>query len=65
MTPSRSIAPECRECARPIDEPGRRVSVKFFCSSECRSRWHARQRREAFERYRSELRFQTEPRETK
>ena len=54
MPALRAIALECRECHRPLDDPGPRVKEKKFCSSECRSRWHARQRREAFENFRAD-----------
>jgi hypothetical protein len=51
----RSIAPICPECGRPNDDPGPRVKVKRFCSAECRSRWHGRQRQQAWHSYLQQL----------
>ena len=51
----RTIALNCWNCARPLDDPGPRVKEKRFCSATCRSQWHARERRKAWDAHLANL----------
>jgi len=50
------LRPHCLHCSAPLDPPARRRGQeKKFCSSVCRSHYHAALRARAWERYRDEM----------